>query len=338
MADKSIDFSGLGPKIQSYTLKEAAQLLSTILITNQSFLNYMGLYNDVTDELALTQMFVSSVLQPGNKDTFDPKGTVKFKNRIGKVRACKIDYTLTPTTITAMWKGYLGRINKSKRGDVYDVPFQQYIMDKLAEKAKEEMHLEAVFKGVYNADKKQANRVFNGLLPLLSEAGVIGANQIFTGAPITASNAIDQLEGVADLVPAHLVNTNLVMLVEPTAAKFYNRDYRGTFGANTNNTGGFEHQTIDGTNIRIVPEPGLAGTGAVICTPAENFVWMTGPLGGGPGSFIVEKSKRNVDIMADFEAAPDLAIAELVWTNDKALAAGKALIDAEKAEPAPSGN
>lgn len=334
MADKAIDFSGLGPKIQSYTLREAAALLSTMLITNQSFLNYMGLYNDVTDEMALTQMFVSSVLQPGGKDTFDPKGTVGFKNRIGKVRACKIDYTLTPTTINAMWKGYLGRINKSKRGDVYDVPFQQDIMTRLAEKAKEELHLEAVFKGVYNAEKKQANRVFDGILPLLAQAGVLKASQIYAGAPITASNAIDQMEAVADLVPAHLVNTDLVMLVEPTAAKFYNRDYRGTFGGNTNNTGGFEHQTIDGTNIKIVPEPGLANTGAVICTPRENFVWMTGPLGGGPNSFIVEKNKRNIDIMADFEAAPDLAIAELVWTNQAALDSGAALVAAEKTEPA----
>ncbi len=334
MADKAIDFSGLGPKIQSYTLREAAALLSTMLITNQSFLNYMGLYNDVTDEMALTQMFVSSVLQPGGKDTFDPKGTVGFKNRIGKVRACKIDYTLTPTTINAMWKGYLGRINKSKRGDVYDVPFQQDIMTRLAEKAKEELHLEAVFKGVYNAEKKQANRVFDGILPLLAQAGVLKASQIYAGAPITASNAIDQMEAVADLVPAHLVNTDLVMLVEPTAAKFYNRDYRGTFGGNTNNTGGFEHQTIDGTNIKIVPEPGLANTWAVICTPRENFVWMTGPLGGGPNSFIVEKNKRNIDIMADFEAAPDLAIAELVWTNQAALDSGAALVAAEKTEPA----
>jgi hypothetical protein len=336
--DKAIDFSGLGQKIASYTLREAGQLLTTILITDQSFLAYMELYPDVTDQLALTQMFVTSVLQPGGKDTFDPKGTVGFKNRIGQVRACKIDYTLTPTTINAMWKGYLGRIAKSKRGDVYSVPFQQYIIDKLAERAKEEMHLDAVFKGVYNPDKKQAARVFNGLLPLMSETGIIADKNIYAGAPITQTNAIDQLEGIADLVPSHLINKDLVMLVEPSTAKFYNRDYRATFGQNTNNTGGFDHKLLDGTNITIVPEPGLADTGGIICTLRNNLVWMTGPLGGGPNSFVVEKHRRNVDIMADFEAAPDFAIAEYVWTNDKALEAGRALVAAEKAEPAPAGN
>jgi hypothetical protein len=333
--DKAIDFSGLGSKIASYTLREAGALLTTILITDQSFLNYMELYPDVTDQLALTQMFVTSVLQPGGKDTFDPKGTVGFKNRIGQVRACKIDYSLTPTTINAMWKGYLGRIAKSTRGNVYDVPFQQYIIDKLAERAKEEMHLDAVFKGVYNADKKTANRVFNGLLPLMSQAGVIASKQIYTGAPITQSNAIDQLEGIADLVPSHLINKDLVMLVEPTTAKYYNRDYRATYGTKQDYQG-FTHTTLDGTNITIVPEPGLADTGGIICTLRNNLVWMTGPLGGGPNSFVIEKHRRNVDIMADFEAAPDFAIAEYVWTNDKALEAGKALIAAEAAEPVPA--
>jgi hypothetical protein len=332
MATPAVDFSGLGPKIQSYTLREAETLLTTILITDQSYLDFMELYPDVTDQLALTQMFVSSVLQPGGKDTFDPKGTVKFKNRIGQVRDCKIDYTLTPTMINAMWKSYLGRIAKSKRGEVYDVPFQQYIIDKLAEKAKEEMHLEAVFKGVYNADKKQANRVFDGILPLLSKAG-LAASQIFAGAPVTQANAIDQLEGIADKVPSHLINKDLVMLVEPEVAKFYNRDYRATYGGNTNNTGGFEHKLLDGTNITIVPEPGLADTGGIVCTLRNNLVWMTGPLGGGPNSFIVEKSKRNVDIMADFQAAPDVAIAEYVWVNQAALDSGAGLIAAEKTEP-----
>ena len=334
MSAPAIDFSGLPAKITSYTLREAQQLLTTILITDQSFLAYMSLYPDVTDQLALTQMFVSSVLQPGGKDTFDPKGTVGFKARIGQVRDCKIDYTLTPTMINAMWKGYLGRISKSTRGSVYDVPFQQYIIDKLAEKAKEEMHLDAVFKGVYNPAKKQANRVFNGLLPLLSQAGVLAASQIFAGAPITQANAIDQLEGIADKVPSHLINRNLVMLVEPSVAKFYNRDYRATYGTKQDYQG-FDHPVLDGTNIRLVGEPGLANTGGVICTLADNLTWLTGPLGGTPGSsFIIEKRQRNIDIMADFQAAPDLAIAEYVWVNQAALDAGVALVAAEAAEPA----
>ncbi|WP_375418135.1 hypothetical protein [uncultured Hymenobacter sp.] len=328
-----VDFSGLPARLQSYSTRDSETLLSQILITNQSFLTYMGLLVDVQDEQALTQMFVDSVLQPGNKDTFTPKGAVKFKNRIGKVRSCKIDFKLTPKQITSMWKGYLGRIAKSKRGEVYDVPFQQYIMDMIAAKGKEEMHLEAVFKGVYREDSNQANRVFDGILPLLSDAGIVPAGNIFDGDVVTQANAIDQLEGLADKVPSHLVNTNLVLLCEPTVAKFYNRDYRATFGTNTNNTGGFEHTTLDGTNIRIVAEPGLASTGGMMITPQENLVWLTGQL-SKQDSFTVEKAERVVKIMADFEASADLSIAEYVWTTDLTLAKGVALRAAAAAEPA----
>jgi len=326
-----IDFSGLPTKLQSYSTRDADKLLGEILITNQSFLQYMQLLVDVQDEQALTQMYVDSVIQPGNTDNFTPKGTVKFKNRIGKVRACKIDFKLTPKQITAMWKGYLGRIAKSKRGSVYDVPFQQYIMDMLSAKGKQEIHLDAVFKGVYREDVNKASRVFDGILPLLSDSGIVPAGNIFTGQPITQTNAIDQLEGLADLVPSHLINTDLVLLCEPTIAKFYNRDYRSTFGGNTNNTGAFEHTTLDGTNITIIPEPGLGDTGGMLITPSENLVWLTGQLNNS-GAFDVEKSERNIKIMADFEASADLAVAELVWTTDRTLAKGVALRAAAAAE------
>jgi hypothetical protein len=325
-----IDFSGLPDKMKGYSLKEGETLLSTILIDDQEFLQYMDLLVDVADEQALTQMFIDSVLQPGGKDTFNAKGTAQFKNRIGKVRACKIDFTLTPKQINAMWKGYLGRINKSKRGDVYDAPFQQYILDKIASKGKEEIRLAAMFKGVYDEDSNNANRVFDGLLPLLSDAGVLAASQIFAGAPVTQANAIDQLEGVADKVPSHLVNTDLVALVEPDIAKFYNRDYRATYGTKQDYAG-FEHKLLDGTRIEIVPEPGLAETGGIVVTPRNNLVWMTGVL-NSQDAFIIEKRRRNIDIMADFEAAPDLAIAEYVWCNDLALNKGKAYRTAAAAE------
>jgi len=332
MPGQAIDFSGLPAKLQSYSTRDADKLLSQILITDQNFLDYMQLYVDVQDEQALTQMFMTSVLQPGNKDTFTPKGTLGFKNRIGKVRACKIDYKLTPTQITTMWKGYLGRIAKSKRDNVYAVPFQQDILNAISNKAKEEIRLEGLFKGVYREDSSNANRVFDGILSLLVRDSIVSAGNIFAGAPITQVNAIDQLEGIADKVPSHLINTDLIMLVEPTVAKFYNRDYRSTYGTKQDYQG-FQHTMLDGTNITIMPEPGLANTGGVLVTPKENLVWLTGHL-NNPDAFTIEKAERNIKIMVDFETAPDVAVGEYVWCNQAALDAGQALRTAAAAEPA----
>lgn len=326
-----MDFSALPSRLKDYTVQEAEEILTQILIDGHSFLQYVNLLPDVTDEIDLVQMFIDSVLQPGGKDTFDPKGTFSFKKRTGKVRDCKIDFTLTPKQINTMWKSFMGRIKKAgARGDVYDVPFQGFLMEMLARKGKEEIHLAAFFKGVYNGDKTAANRVFDGILPLMSDAGIIPAGNIFAGAPINQNNAIDQLEGLVDKVPSHLVNTDIVCLVEPDVMKFYNRDYRATFGQiGTYNE--FKHTTLDGTNVSLIAEPGLAQTNGVIMTPRENISWLTGEL-NNPDSFIVEKSKRNVNIMADFQAAPDFAIAELIWTTDLTLAKGVALRAAAAAE------
>lgn len=326
----AVDFSGLPARLKDYSIRETETLLTDALIDGMKFLEYMGLLVGVTDKVDLTRMFISEVLQPGGKDTFTPKGKITFKNRIGQVRDCKVDYSFTPKEINAMWLSYMGRIYKSKRGSVYDIPFQQFILEKITSKAKEELHLLGLFKGVYREDSKKANRIFDGILPLLSDAGIVPSANIFAGAPITQQNAIDQLEGIADKVPSELINTDLIALVEPEVMKFYNRDYRATYGQIGTYTE-FKHTMLDGTNITLVPEPGLAQTGGVLMTERENFKWLTGDL-NRMDAFIIEKNKRNVDIMLDFQAAPDLSISERVWCNDLALNKGVALRQAAAAE------
>lgn len=310
--------TGLPAKLKDYTIKEQQKLLSRILISDLSFLKYMELFDEVEDELPLTEMFVDSVLQPGNKDSFSPKGVASFKARIGKVRSCKVDFLLTPKQITAMWKSYIGKINKSTRENVYDAPFQQYIINKIGEKLKNELQLTALYKGVYDEAGSGAADVFDGLLTKLKVAGVVKAANIAAGAPVTDANAIAEFEKVADLVPAEYVNEDLVALVNPNYAKFYNRDYRATYGANTANTSGFNKSIIDGTNIEIIAEPALAGTNGLLITPRNNFAWLCDSM-RKVDAFIIEKAERNIKVMIDFEAAPEVSIAELVWTNDLTL-------------------
>ncbi|MCC2546425.1 hypothetical protein LJY25_08210 [Hymenobacter sp. BT175] len=328
----AVDFSGLPARLKDYSYKNSETLLTQTLIDGMSFLNYMNLLVDVTDRVDLTQMFISEVLQPGGKDSFTPKGTVGFKNREGRVRDCKVDFLLTPKLINAMWKSYLGRINKSRRGDVYDAPFFQFILERIAAKVREELQLKAAFQGVYREDSQLAARVFDGILPLLSDAGAVPAGNIFAGAPITQNNAIDQLEGLVSLVPSDKINEDLICLVEPTVMRHYNLDYRATFGTIGTYTE-FKKTVLDGTNITLIAEPGLSGTNGVIITERENLTWLTGEL-NQLDAFVIEKSKRNVNVMLDFQASADFALGEMVWCNDLALTKGQALRTAAAAEPA----
>ncbi len=316
----AVDLSALPGKMKDYALAENATILETLLIDGLGFLDYMSLYDNVTDELPLTQMFIDSVLQPGGKDSYTPKGTVGFKARVGKVRPCKVDFHITPTQLQAMYKSYIGKVKKSKRDNVYDLPLEQDILNRIIKKAKSEIRLLALFKGQYNPDTQLAQNTMEGLLRLFAgstnDGGVPNGN-IFNGAPITAVNAIDQVVGVADLVPDEYAQEDLICLVSPTVSKFYDRDYQTTHGSLPYNTE-FKKKMLDGTNIEIITEPALSGTHGVFITPRENFAWLADST-AKTDSVIIEKSKRNIDIMMDFECAPEVAIMELVWCNDIAL-------------------
>jgi len=310
-----VDLSQLPDELKNYVQQYRSELLQQILISDQSFLKYMGLIDEVTDEIVLTEMFVNSVLQPGNKDGFTPKGGVGFKKRTGKVRPCKVDLTMKPTELTAMYKSYLGKIKSAAaRNSVYDLLFEQEIFAAIQERVKQDLHLNAVYKGQLKSDGVNPGDTMDGLLFII-DRDINKDKNVFAGQVTTVANAIEQVEGVADLVPSHLAQQNLVAIVDPNVAKFYNRDYRTTFGGlNYNN--GYEKVMIDGTNTELISEPGLAGTNGIIITPRNNMVWLTNSLGKADG-MTVEKSKRNIDIMMDFDAAPEVSLMEYVWMNSQ---------------------
>lgn len=83
------------------------------------------------DEVVLTELFMDSVTQPGNKDTFDPKNNVVgFKTRKAKVRPAKIDVLFKKTKIMSLIKSYLGQV-KGLKVDPGVIPFESYIMDRI---------------------------------------------------------------------------------------------------------------------------------------------------------------------------------------------------------------
>jgi len=306
--------------MKDYALSEDYQLLSKILLSNLSFLNYMTPLADVKDEIPLTELFITEVLQPGNKDTFTPKGGANFKARIGKVRPGKVDLRFTPTQITTLYKSYLGQVSGGKI-DIYQFPFEAFIMTKIIERLRRDIHLRAVFTGVYNAAGTAAADIMDGLLTKVAAditAGNIPASNVLAGAPITAVNAYDQVSALVDRVVAdpEYNSVPMVMLLSPLNMRRYNQDYQTTFGALPYNNG-FEQQIIDGTSIRFVVEPGLTGSNRLIVTPQENFYWLVDDQ-SRIDTLTVEYALRNISVMVDFNAGVEYGIAELIWTNDQA--------------------
>lgn len=321
---KAVNIDELNEQLGAYVRTNYPSILQTLLIEGFSFLSTQGGYakliNGVTDEIVLTQLYFASLLQPGNKDTFDPKGpAATAKPRIGKVRACKVDLSFSPTQIAALWKSHLGNISGASRTTPYDIPFEQELVAGIIKTLKADIRTQALFGGVHNAAGTSAVDTMNGYLKLLSTCitdGDVPAGNIFAGAPITRANAIDQFEGVADLVPSQFNSLDFVILADPKSVRDYRRDYRDTHGS-LNYNGSFEKITLDGApNMELVPEIGLSGSDRIIITPKDNLFWLTNTF-GSVDSITVEKEKRNVHWMMDFECAPEIAMPSHIWTNDQ---------------------
>jgi hypothetical protein len=317
----SLDFSALPAKLKDYALSDNYQILTRLLVDGLGFTSYMQMLLG-NDEIPLSEMVIGDILQPGNKDTFAPiDNAIKFKARIGKVRPCKVDLQFKPTQIANFWKSYLGKIARSTPESPYDVPFEAFLLDQIIKKAQENLRMKAVFKGVYNAAGTTPADTMTGLLALVAAAITdlsLPAAQISTGAAITASNAVDEVRKVIDKVyqvPAY-TNMPMIMLIAPENKWYYEQDYQATFGALPYNTS-FDKPAIEGTNIRFQAEPGMSGSDRLIVTPEENLFWLVDDE-QRQNTLEVEKALRNLNLMMDFNAAPDFGIAELIWCNDQA--------------------
>lgn len=313
-----VDFTGLPDKLKAYSMGNMTSILTQLMIDGLSFLNYATLIIG-NDEVPLMEMMTGEMLQPGGKDTFDPKGKFEFKSRIGKVKPCKVDLTFQQSDLIRIWKSYLGQIAKSaSKGDVYSIPFENFFMQQIISKTKEDLHLKAAFKGKYDKTSKAAAAVMDGYLTVLESMvanGEIAPAQIFAGAPVTSVNAIDQFKGVKKLVPDAYRDQTLICLAAPSLIENYFEDYQTTHGSLPYNTE-YKKNTLEGSNIIFQPEVGMSGSNRIIITPEKNIFWLADTL-AGMDSIIIEKEKRNIHVLMDFECSSEFGTGGLIWTNDQ---------------------
>ncbi len=314
-----IDFTALPEKLKGYALSNNTSILTKLMIDGMAFLSYVQLLIG-NDEIPLTELVVGELLQPGGKDTFSPKGKLDFKARIGKVRPCKVDLTFMQSDINRIWKSYLGEIAKATatKGDVYSLPFEAFFMQTIIAKVQEDLRLKAAFKGKLNAAGTAAADTMTGWLEILKVMiidGEVPAGNIFAGAPITSANAIDQFKGVKKLISDAYRDQPMICLAAPSKIEAYFEDYQTTHGSLPYNTE-FKKNTLEGSNIIFQPEPGMSGSNRIIITPQRNMFWLADNL-AGTNSIIIEREKRNIHVLMDFECSPDFGVGGLIWTNDQ---------------------
>lgn len=327
MAD-SLNIQSFAGSITNFARDNKAHIFQRLLIPGLKGLpgtpiwnieDYMSMIPG-NDEVVLTELVVGNVLQPGGKDTFNPtSGAVKFNNRKGKVRQCKVDLEFPHSKILSMYKSYLGQVRGGKI-DPTTYPFEAFVIDAVIAKAKENLRKISLWNGVYNASGSAALDVFDGLLTQLTAAIAdtsLPSTNITEHEAITATNGVAVHESIIANIPDEYFYSDLICVTNRTLKTAYEHDYRqrhGNLPYNSSTEKGF----IDGTSIPFVVEPGLASLESPIFTTIDNFCYLYDDEGKMDNiDFDYSKRTRNLAYMLDFQAACGIAATELIWTGQE---------------------
>jgi hypothetical protein len=299
----SIDISELATKLGAYCQEHRDILISEILL-NENFEEKFEIMDDITDELPLPSLNMTSIVKPANPTTFSPTANaLKFGARILKVRGCKVDLQLVPQVLEKTWLGKMKKAN-----DPWDMPFEAFIFKYIIEKAREDVHLNGVFKGVYNAAGTTPIDTMDGFLELIAdEITATAITPVVTGA-ITSVNVVEKLLAVYDAIGEAYKNKPSVMKVNAQIFDWYARKFAPVLNTSlvaTDVAAGLANpllrqMPLSGSNAILQREPGLGTSQRVMCSPKENFVYGCDTL--NDFSFDVQKFDRTIKILIDFKA------------------------------------
>lgn len=296
----AIDITELATNLGDYH-REHRDRLSAELLLDESFADKFEIMDDVTDEVPLPNLSISDLIKPANPNTFAPTANaLGFGSRTLKVRGIKVDLQLVPQVLEKTWLGKM-----KNPSDPFDMPFEDFIMQYINSKIKENLLLQAVYGGTYNASGTTPAATMDGFLTkIAAEITATNITPVATGA-ITATNVIDSLETVYDGLGEAYKNVPTEMKVNTQIFDWYNRRYRTSYGANNNYEGmKMGRILLDGTNCEVVREPGLGASQRVICTPKENLVMGVDSMGGY--NMDIQKFDRTIKILVDFKAGVEL--------------------------------
>ncbi|AHM62302.1 hypothetical protein D770_20265 [Flammeovirgaceae bacterium 311] len=280
--------------------REHRDVLISEALLDEDFQNNYEVMDDVTDEVPLPSLAITDLIKPGNPTAFQPtSNALQFGARILKVRPIKVDLLLVPQIMEKTW---LGKMKKSS--DHGAIPFEQFIMQYISSKIRENVRLQGIYKGVYNAAGTTPIDTMTGWLKLIADDIADVANgqisPVVTGA-VTATNIIDSAEAVYDGLGEAYKNVPTEMKVAPSLFDWYGRRYRSLFNGSPIYTGiKRDRVQLDGTLCELVRDPGLAGSQRMICTPKENLVFGVDSL--SDYNLDIQKENRTIKILIDFKA------------------------------------
>lgn len=328
MPNSTLDMSNIASELATYATDNKMHIFARILTpgihesgaTTSSKIGDVNQYAAeyiTNDRVYLTEAFINDVLQPGNKDTFDPKPNVfGFKTRQASVEPVKIDQLMTKTKILQWYKTYMGQVKGGKYNpETY--PFEEYIVMKIVESSKSNLR-NALWNAVKNPAGDSSLDLFDGWLKQLNELilddSIPSDNIIVNGGP-TAANAIDETEKLVELIPdEYLYHPDMVCVSSGSYSRTYNKAFSTKYTSAPYN-GQYEQNKILGTDIPMLIEPSLRNYKFPIFTLKGNLAYLYDDESAQTDlSVDYDKRTRSIAYVADFQAGTGVSVPDLIWT------------------------
>jgi hypothetical protein len=298
----AIDTTELAAALGDY-YRENRDIMITRMLLDPSLTDKFNVYDNVTDELPMPNLEIANLIKPGHIKTFAPTtDSLAFGARILKVRDIKADLLLVPTDLHKQWLGFAATNRRADGSrDPWDMPFEAFIMDYISKNVRNQLYLQAIFKGDYNAVGTTPGSTMDGFATLVTDLIAAGDIAPVDTANISDSNVISVVEAVYDGLDEAYKAVPTQMFAEPAIFNWYLRKYRTDFGANNDYEGmRIGRVNIDGSLCDLVREPALAGTGRVICAPQQNFAYGCDTVSSA--TMDIQKFDRGLKVLIDFKA------------------------------------
>ena len=325
-ATDSISMADISTDLQNYALDNQEHLIQEV--TSVGFDGIPGsplvplddyvMFLPTTGEVVLTDLIVDDPLQPGGTDTFDPKNdVVKYKTRKASVKPAKVDLKFKHSKIMAMYNTYIGRV-KSKKIDPKTYPYEEDVIKKILKSVKKYLRL-AMWQAEHNEADKSFLGLFDGWIKQILDAIALndGSINVVDIEALTGTNAVAQLNKMKKALPAGVrYGNNAVLILNEETKDFYEDNYQALHGSLPYNTG-FTKKYLDGSNIEIIVEEGLAGFDRPIITTRDNLVFLYDDENKQNNvDFDYQKRDRSLAYIMDFFVGGGICATELIWIGD----------------------
>lgn len=298
-------------KILDYALQNVDKIMG-LFVGGLKAIEQITVYEDIREETGLTTLKAGNLGAP-YKDDFEPKANaMSFGYRKLKPEMGKVDLQIVPLHFYKTWL-----VTLRKAGvDAYQLPYEQFFFDQIALKLADEVNRQSVFSGV-KAVGTTTKDIADGFGKIIADEIVSGdiTNVVATGA-VTAANAVDKFELMADALPSHLRDVPMSMYVSHTMADKYRKDYRDKFGKYV---GDNDKMVLDGKdNISLEKCSWIPSTSSrILLTPKDNLIMGTDSI-SDLNKIEIVKDIRLLKIGMQFTLCYNYADAEPLYVNDQA--------------------